>query len=405
MSSSTQTLSARQARRIALAAQGFTMRRPAAAVSGRHLRAIIDRLGVLQIDSVNVLQRAHYLPIFSRIGAYDTALLDRSANRRPRYIFEYWAHMASFAPVALQPALRWRMAAAHKQAWAGVRHVAEQRPELVDWVRREVEDRGPLTADQIEDDVPRRSDNWGWNWSDVKAVLEWLFYCGEVTAAGRTGAFARRYDIPDRVLPAAVVNAPTPSPEDAYRELVAVAAQALGVATVSDLRDYYRMGVAETRPAVADLVDAGVLLPVQVDGWKQPAYLHRDAAVPRKVSASTLVSPFDPLIWYRDRTQRLFDFHYRIEIYVPAAKRIHGYYVLPFLHDERLAARVDLKADRAASVLRIPAVWHVPGAAADTVEALAGHLRQVADWLSLARIGQPERGDLAKPLAKALKAR
>ena len=370
----------------------------------RHLKRVLARTGLLQIDSVNVLQRAHYLPMFSRLGAYPTSLLDRAAYRAPRELFEYWGHEASLIPVALQPYLRWRMAEAHVHAWGGMRRVAEQQPDLVAWVLDEVRDRGPLTAAEIEQDVPRITSQWGWNWSDAKAALEWLFWTGEVTASGRNGAFARVYDLTERALPAAVVNAPTPSQADACRELVRIAALALGVAAEVELRDYFRLPVAGSRQAISELVDSGELRPVTVAGWRQRAYLHADAKVPRRVRASTLVSPFDPLVWERGRAQRLFGFHYRIEIYVPAAQRVHGYYVLPFLLGDRLVARVDLKADRKSGVLRVPGAWVEAGQpVGEVAEALATSLRELAGWLGLDEVAPAERGDLAVPLAEALR--
>jgi uncharacterized protein YcaQ len=397
-------LTVAQARRIALAAQGFTDPRPTGPVNLRHLRRVLGRTGLLQIDSVNVLQRAHYLPMFSRLGGYRTEVLDRAAYRAPRELFEYWGHEASLVPVTLQPYLRWRMAEAHVHAWGGMRRVAEEQPDLVAWVLDEVRDSGPLTAAELERDVPRRSDQWGWNWSDAKAALEWLFWTGEVTASSRNGAFARVYDLTERALPAAILNAPTPSDADAYRELVRVAAAGLGVAAEVELRDYFRLPVDAARQAIAELVEAGELRPVTVAGWKQRAYLHASAKLPRWVRASTLVSPFDPLIWERNRTQRLFGFRYRIEIYVPAAQRVHGYYVLPFLLGDQLVARVDLKADRKAGVLMVPGVWlepgHEPGAVA---EALAAALWDLAAWLNLTDVGRPERGDLSGALARVLK--
>jgi uncharacterized protein YcaQ len=397
-------LSLAQARRVALAAQGFTDPRPTGPVTMRHLKRVLARTGLLQIDSVNVLQRAHYLPMFSRLGAYPTSLLDRAAYRAPRELFEYWGHEASLIPVALQPYLRWRMAEAHVHAWGGMRRVAEQQPDLVAWVLDEVRDRGPLTAAEIEQDVPRITSQWGWNWSDAKAALEWLFWTGEVTASGRNGAFARVYDLTERALPAAVLNAPTPSDADACRELVRIAALALGVAAEVELRDYFRLPVAGSRQAIAELVDSGELRPVTVAGWRQRAYLHADAKVPRRVRASTLVSPFDPLVWERSRAQRLFGFHYRIEIYVPAAQRVHGYYVLPFLLGDRLVARVDLKADRKSGVLRVPGAWVEAGQpVGEVAEALATSLRELAGWLGLDDVAPAERGDLAVPLAEALR--
>ncbi|GAA5181753.1 winged helix-turn-helix domain-containing protein [Rugosimonospora acidiphila] len=390
------SLSPAQARRIALAAQGFLDPAPAGAVDRRHLRRVLGRLGLLQMDSVNVLQRAHYLPLYSRLGPYPTQLLDRAAYRGDRELFEYWGHEASLLPIDLHPFLRWRMATDHP--WGGVSRLAQRQRGLVDWVRNEVIDNGPLTAAQIEADVPRRTGNWGWNWSETKIALEWLFWRGEVLVDRRNSAFARVYDIPERILPASVLRAPTPEPAEAYRELVRRSALSLGVAAEPDLRDYFRLPVRPTRTAIADLVEAGELIVVSVAGWRTPVYLHRDARLPRWVRASTLVSPFDPVVWKRDRAQRLFDFSYRIEIYTPAAQRVYGYYVLPFLLGDRLVARVDLKADRAASVLRVPAAWAEPKAPPETAAALAAELHRLAGWLGLAEVAAPERGDLAGSL-------
>ncbi|MBO4209724.1 winged helix-turn-helix domain-containing protein [Micromonospora echinofusca] len=398
-----ESLSPAQARRIALAAQGFTDPAPTGAPTRRHLRRVLDRVGLIQMDSVNVLQRAHYLPLYSRLGPYPTGLLDTAAYRRPRSLFEYWGHEASLVPVELHPLLRWRMATARTSAWGGMRRIAEEQPELVAWVRDEVAARGPVTAAEIEHDAPRTTGHWGWNWSTVKRALEFLFWAGEVTAADRTGSFARRYDLPERVLPAAVRDAPTPTDAEAYRALVALAARSLGVAAEPELRDYFRLPAGVTRTAVAELVEAGELTPVTVAGWPQPAYLHTAARLPRRVRGNTLVSPFDPLIWERGRTERLFGLRYRIEIYVPAAQRVHGYYVLPFLQGERFTARVDLKADRKARVLLVPAAWVEPGAdPGETAVALAAELYRLAGWLGLDAVAPPAAGDLAGPLAAAL---
>jgi uncharacterized protein len=397
------SLSLAQARRIALAAQGFADPLPGGAPDMRHLRRVVRRVGLLQMDSVNVLMRAHYLPLYSRLGPYPTALLDRAAYRRPRELFEYWGHEASLIPVELQPALRWRMADAHRHAWGGMRRIAEEQPGLVEWVLDEVRERGPLTASEIEHDAPRETDNWGWNWSVVKQALEWLFYCGEVVAARRNGSFARVYDLPERVLPGSVLDAPTPEPAEAHRTLVEVSARALGVAAEFELRDYFRLPVQAARTAVAELVADGTLLPVAVQGWRNTAYLHREARLPRWVRARTLVSPFDPLVWERARTERLFGFAYRIEIYVPAPRRVYGYYVLPFLSGDRLVARVDLKADRKAGVLRVPAAWGEEGTdQGETAGQLATELHRLAGWLGLPEVARPDRGDLAPALAKAL---
>ena len=391
-----ESLSAAQARRVALAAQGFADPRPGAVPDRRHLRRVLARTGLLQIDSVNVLQRAHYLPLYSRLGPYPTELLDAAAYRRPRELFEYWGHEASYLPVRLHPYLRWRMADGH--AWGGVTRLAKERPDLLSWVLAEVRAKGPLTAGELQADAPRRTDNWGWNWTAAKTALEWLFWRGEVLISRRNSAFARLYDLPERVLPAAVLDAPTPPPADAMRELVSLAAGALGVATEADLRDYFRLPVAGARRAVRELVEAGEVTRVTVDGWRQPAYLHHAARIPRRIRAATLLSPFDPVVWRRDRVERLFGFSYRIEIYTPAAQRVYGYYVLPFLLDDRLVARVDLKADRAAGVLRVPGAWAEPGAPAELPELLAAELRRLAGWLGLAAVAPPERGDDLVPV-------
>jgi uncharacterized protein YcaQ len=397
------SVSLAQARRIALAAQGFADPRPTGTPNMRHLRRVLGRIGLLQMDSVNVLQRAHYLPLFSRLGDYPVALLDRAAYRRPRELFEYWGHEASLLPVALHPLLRWRMARADDEAWGWMRRIARERPDLLDWIRGELRDKGALTAAQLEQDARGPKLNWGWNWSVAKQAVEFLFYNGEVAAAERDGAWARRYDLAERVLPPAVLAAPTPAEPDALRELVRISAAALGVAADVELRDYFRLPVAGARQAVAELVEAGELRPVTVEGWRQRAYLHRDARLPRRIRAASLISPFDPLIWERGRTERLFGFRYRIEIYVPAGQRIHGYYVLPFLLGDRLVARVDLKADRKAGVLQIPGAWAEPGYPVGEVAlALAEGLGELAAWLGLSQVAAPVRGDLARPLAAAL---
>jgi uncharacterized protein YcaQ len=397
------SLSIAQARRIALAAQGFADAPPGGVVDRRHLRRVLRRLHLIQMDSVNVLQRAHFMPLYSRLGPCPADLLERAAYRRPRELFEFWGHEASLITADLQPLFRWRMANAKDFAWGNMRRVALEQPDLVAWVLDEVRRRGPITAAGIEHDAPRTNDHWGWNWSVVKQALEWLFYSGQVTAADRTPSFARRYDLPERVLPAAVLDAPTPAYPDAIRTLVELSARALGVAAEGELRDYFRLPVAGFKQAVAELVEEGTLRPVAVQGWRPVAYLHAGARLPRRVRAATLVSPFDPLIWERARTERLFDMAYRIEIYVPAPQRLYGYYVLPFLLGDRFAARVDLKADRKAGVLQIPAAWIEPGAdEAETAGALAAELRRLAGWLGLDRIAAPERGDLARPLAAAL---
>ncbi|MDO9378615.1 MAG: crosslink repair DNA glycosylase YcaQ family protein [Nocardioidaceae bacterium] len=398
----TQRLTALQARRVALSAQGFGRRRPST-VRASHVNAVIERLGLFQIDSVNVLARAHYVPLFSRLGPYDRELLHRAAGRSPRRLFEYWAHEAALVDVRLQPDLRFRMRSGARM-WGQMEQAARDHPGLLDWVVDEVAARGPLSARELAARAPegagaRRSDHWGWNWSVVKGAVEYLFYKGEVTAARRNAAFERLYDLPERVLPPAVLAAPEPDEAEAHRRLVRFASRAHGVATGIGLRDYFRLDPALAAVAVDELVDAGELLPVTVKGWTRPAYLHPEATVPRQVRGRALLSPFDPLVFERARTHDLFGFHYRIEIYVPAHKRVHGYYVLPFLLDDRLVARVDLKADRAARVLRVQGSFAEPDAPAATARELALELADVACWLDLDNVVVEPRGDLAASLA------
>jgi uncharacterized protein len=393
-------LSLAQARAIALAAQGLAAPRPAR-TDAKQLRALVDQLGVVQIDSVNVLVRSHYLPAFSRLGPYDTTLFDRLAHKAPRALFEYWGHEASLLPVALQPQLRWRMERARDHAWGRMRRIAKQQPNLVRDVLAVVAERGPISASELELGKKKTRKGW-WEWSDAKTAIEWLFWSGQVTSARRRG-FERLYDLPARVLPARVIAQPTPAEPDAHRALIERAARALGIATESDLRDYYRLPLAGARTAVAELVSAGTLEEASVEAWTKPAYVHRTArAAPIDNDRTALLSPFDSLVWFRDRTARLFGMKYRIEIYVPAPKRVHGYYVLPFLLGDRLAARVDLKADRQASTLRVQASHSETGITKSRVAAaLAGELTAMAAWLGLARVEIMPKGDLATSLARA----
>jgi hypothetical protein len=391
------TLSAAEARCAALAAQAFDRPRSAPRPASRQLLRTLDRLGLLQIDSVNVLVRSHYLPLFSRLGAYDPAHLDAAAYEgRERALFEYWGHEASLLPVALQPLLRWRMARAEQGLglYRSLAQLGRRRRAYVEAILAEVSERGPLTASELSNGGRSRGPWWGW--SQGKTALEWLFWSGRVTTATRR-RFERVYDLTERVLPAEILAAPTPREEDAHRALVSLAARALGVATARDLRDYFRLDAADANPRLAELVEAGELVPVRVEGWKDGAYLHRAARIPRAVAARALLSPFDSLVWERQRTERLFGFHYRIALYTPAHLRSHGYYVLPFLLDDRLVARVDLKADRAARVLRVPSAHAEAGVDRSRVAAaLLPELRAMAAWLDLDRVETSARGGLLR---------
>jgi uncharacterized protein len=379
-----QHLSAVEARRVVLAAQGFADRLRERRADGWALRRVLGRVGLLQMDSVNVVARAHYMPLFARAGPYPLELLDRAATRAPRRLFEYWGHEASLLPVELHPLLRWRMERAHLDAWGSVRRIARERPRLLDRLLDEVRERGPVTARELAEDEPRRSGPW-WDWSDVKWAIEFLFFSGAVTTARRRG-FERMYDLPERVLPRTVLAAPTPSVADAQRELMRIAARACGVGAEKDLRDYFRLDAASARARVAELVESGELLTVRIEGSNAPAYLWHGARVPRAVDARALVGPFDSLMWERARVERLFGMRYRIEIYTPAHKRVHGYYVVPFLLGDRLVARVDLRADRRAGVLRVPAIHLEDGAPPHTREALREELALMAEWLGLAAV-------------------
>jgi uncharacterized protein YcaQ len=395
------SLSRAQARRVALVAQGF--RDPRHTVpTMRTFNRTLARTGVLQIDSVNVFQRAHYMPLFSRMGRYDTELLRRAAERRPRRIVEYWAHVAAFMPVDLWPHMGHRMARYREEghAWMGL----PERRELVDSLVAEIRERGPSTSRDLDDGLPRKREHWGWNWSETKKALEYLFLAGELAVAGRNTAFERLYDLPERVVPPAHLHAPVPSKAEVAIELVRRAAVSHGVGTEQCFRDYYRMGSPAARPAVAALVESGELLPVRVEGWDRPAYLHRDARLPRRVDARALLSPFDPVVWERARTEALFGFRYRIEIYVPEVQRVHGYYVLPFLLGDSLVARVDLKADRQGSVLLVKGAFAEPGAPVETAAELAAELEEAAAWLGLDSIDVEPRGDLAGELLHEVKA-
>jgi uncharacterized protein YcaQ len=384
-------LSLAEARRIALAAQGFGNPRPEKVTAARWLKTI-DRLSLHQIDSVNVLVRAHYLPAFSRLGPYDRSLIDDAAwgSRKKRRLFEYWAHEASLLPLSLHPLLRWRMARADRgeTGWKGLRVFARERRAEAEALLDRIRNEGARAASDLEE---KRGRSGWWEWGEAKRALEWLFWAGYVTTATRRGGFERVYDLTERVIPAEILALPTPDEGHARRALVERAAQALGVATAQDLCDYFRLGPDDARQAIEQLVEAGALISVEVPGWAHLAYRHRDARCPRRVSAGAVLAPFDPLVWERSRALRLFDFHYRIEIYTPADKRQHGYYVLPFLLGDRLVARLDLKADRQAGRLLVHAVHMESHAPSDAMDAISEELARLAAWLGLGEVILPPK--------------
>ena len=392
------------ARRIALAAQGFAEKRPARADAG-HFDRMLRRLQVLQIDSVNVLARSHYLPGFARLGPYAPTILEQAAwsQGKRRRLFEYWGHEASLLPLELQPFFRWRMAdaAAGTGLYSGLATFGRENRAFCDAVLREIEARGAMGAGELEHGG-KGAGGW-WGWSRGKMAVEWLFWAGRITTRTRRG-FERIYDLPERALPAAVLARPTPPKDEAIRHLLALSARAMGIGTAAELRDYFRLPVEGFRAHLAALVEDGLLLPVEVQGLRPQYFVHRDARRPRKVQAQALLSPFDNLVWERDRTERLFDFLYRLEIYTPGPKRRHGYYVLPFLLDESLPARVSPHAARAPGVLKVNTAHLEPGQDAGWVAApLAEELGRMAGWLGLERVSVGRKGDLALELARAVK--
>jgi uncharacterized protein len=393
------TLSLDEARRITLAAQGFATPRPRGRVTRRHLKALFARLGMVQLDSVNVLVRSHYLPLFARLGPYDRTLLDRFAYE-DHEVFEYWGHEASLIRSDLEPLLRWRMARDHR--WPGMRRFIEGHdPKVLDALAARVLADGPVSAGDL-DGKDRRAEPW-WGWGDTKRGLEHLFSVGRVGAVRRANTFERAYCDPAHVVPESIRARPTPELHDALAGLLEQAARTYGVATAKDLSDFFRLGIKEARPVVEEMADAGVLRRVSIEGWPAPAFLHPAATLPRAVDACALVSPFDPVMWERERVERLFGFSYRIEIYVPKPKRTYGYYVMPFLLGDRYVARVDLKADRAASRLLVQAAWSERGAdKAEVAARLGDELRTMAGWLGLDDVVVTKRGDLAPAVKRAL---
>jgi len=401
--SPTRTISAASARRIAIAAQGLAGPRPTGRIDIRHLRSVFESVGVIQIDSVNALARSQELPLFARLGPHPRDLIPRATAAGE--LFEYWCHEASHIPVQHHHLSRLRMdqALRGERVWTGLARTVRENPAMVRDILARVRE-SPTGI--VAGDVRTRSGPKGqwWDWDKGKAILEWLFWTGQITARRRERDFARIYLAPELAIPADVLARPAPSADDTRRELLTLAGRSLGVATSKDLHDYHRQLPSRTGSALASLVADGTLEEVCVEGWREPAYLHRDARTPRTVSARALLSPFDSMVWFRPRTERLFDFRYRIEIYTPAAKRTYGYYVLPFLLDDALVARVDLKADRATGRLVVPGVFAEPGV--DTrrvVDALAVELHSMAGWLGLDGVAVGDRGDLSGPLARRIR--
>ena len=391
-------LTCAEARRVALAAQGFAVNRPSGRIDARHYDRLLRHVKLLQLDSVNVAVRTHYMPAFSRLGPYPRENLDDFAYRKSR-LFEGWGHMASLMPMDHYPLLRHRMDTA--RPWPQLQGLIDEHRGYIESVRQQVAARGPLTVSDL-DDAGERNGPW-WGLSRGKVALEWLFHTGSL-AASRRGNFTRVYDLAERVIPQQFLQMPPMSREDAQREMLILGAEALGIGTLADLADYFRIKVPEARPRVQELVEEGLLNEASVEGWPQPAYMHKDARPQRRSGATAIISPFDSLVWFRDRTERLFEFLYRIEIYVPKSKRRYGYYVYPFLHAGELVARVDLKADRSAGVLLVQAAYLEEGRdAGDVSAALARELESMAEWLGLRHTAVEPRGNLAEALKNATK--
>lgn len=396
-------LSLAEARRLAVVAQGFGRPRPAGRIDRRHLSRVLDTIGPIQVDSVNVLVRSQELPLFARLGPHPRTLIpDATAAGE---MFEYWCHAASHLPVDMLPLVRHRMERARRgEVWEGVTETARNNRRLVTAIRRRLEEENRLVAGDVRTRTGPKG-TW-WDWDEGKAVLEWMFATGEITAQRRASDFARVYCTWESALPAEVLSRPVPNENDARSELLVRAARSLGVGTAKDLFDYHRQRARDAAPLLARLVEDGRLVRTSVEGWGDPAYMIPRTRVPADVTARALLSPFDSLVWYRDRIERLFDFHYRIEIYTPAARRVHGYYVLPFLLGDRLVARVDVKADRARGVLCVPGAFTEKGVrAAEVADALAVELGDMARWLDLDAIEVGDKGDLSRSLRRAVAAR
>ncbi len=393
-----------KARRIALAAQGFADPRPSGRIDRRHVRRVFDRIGVIQVDSVNVLARSEELPLFARLGNHPRQIL--RAMEADGELFEYWAHEASILPIGHEPLFRWKkeqIRAGTYPVWGGVARMRADKPALLQQILAEVDGRGPVAASELSMRVGQVGDHWGWRWDDAKLGIETLFWGGEVAGRRRLAGFEREYDLPERMFPALIVAQPFIHEHDARRELLRVAIRAIGLGSAKDLADYHRQKITSTRPLIHELVETGDLVAVSVPGWSDQLYMDPNARQPRAVAARALLSPFDSLIWERGRTESLFGFHYRIEIYVPQTKRKHGYYVLPFLLGDSLVARVDLKADRHNGALLVQASWGELGIDETYVAAeLADELALMANWLQLDRVIVKPKGDLSRALAKAV---
>jgi len=381
-----------QARRAVLGAQGFSRSRPGGRVDARHFRRLFSEIGLLQLDSVNVLERSHYLPVFSRLGSYDKAALDRYTVDSGE-VFEYWGHAASLLPAELYPYMRHKMAGF--RPWHRVQALMEDHPEYIEAVYDEIVERGPITVSDLTDPGSRKGTWWGWG--EGKTALEWLFGVGRIT--GYRGAnFARFYDLPERVIAPEHLRAPAVPEQDAYRHLLRLAAEHFALGTATELADYYRLNMPKARPVIADMANRGELVEVEVPGWDGPVYADPGMSIPRRIEGISLLSPFDPIVWERDRADQLFDFHYRIEIYTPKPKRVYGYYVLPVLLDGELVGRVDLKADRQAGTLRVQGAYVEPGRDVPPVgSALGPELDTMAEWLGLEVVAKPRRGNLKLP--------